>query len=148
MPWNAITEADVIGEFTPVEQAVLKQISGSTSVANILNGVLNAARGAIVAGGNQLGPVGTIADQVREDVIAIARWKYLTSFPALKSLQTSERKAAADEAQKRLDNVSTGKPKIEIPANPIGTTAPVGAVQVARPGVCVRPESFNRIGTT
>lgn len=146
MPWNPITDADVLAEFTTVEQNVLKSISGGANqLPGILTSVLNAARGAIIAGGNQVGPVGTIADQVREDVIALARWKWLTSYAALKSMQTEARKQAATDAQERLDKISTGKPKIELPTVAVATLAPVGAVALARPGIRVHPRQYNKI---
>jgi len=147
MAWNSIAAADVLAEFTPVEQATLQNIQGATgNLAGILTNVVNAARGAIVAGGNQLDQAGTIPDQLREDVIAIARWKWLISFPALKNLQTDQRKEAATEAQKRIDGVSAGKPKIEIPANPIATKSPVGGVGIARTGKTV--SNFDRLGSS
>jgi hypothetical protein len=115
--------------------------------------VVNAARGNIVAGGNQLGPAGTIPDQLRSEVIAIARWKWLNSFPQIKSMQTAARKDAAKEAQDLLNLVASNKadrPRVEIPdgSTAIPTKSPVGAVGIVRPGQKLDTHGYGKIGST
>lgn len=151
MSWNTIQEQDVLNEMTPVEVATLQGIQGAVdTLPGILANVVNAARGAIMAGGGQLDQPGLIPDQLRPDVIVIARWKWLTSLPDLgEGFQSKQRKEAYDEAMKRLDGVSQGKPKIELPQIPItNVSAPVNAVAVARPGRCIRTGSFDRLGSS
>ena len=66
MSWNAVSANDVLFEMTPVEQATLNGIQGSTAnLTAIIDNVVNAARGQISGGGNLLGPAGTIPDQVQ-----------------------------------------------------------------------------------
>lgn len=153
MAWNPIAEADVLNEFTPVEQATLAGLQATDSLPGILTNVVNAVRGNIVAGGNQLGPVGTIPDQLRSEVIAIARWKWLNSFPTLKSMQTATRKDAAKESQDLLNLIASNKadrPRVEIPdtGTAIVTKAPVGGVGVARPGRRLDTHGYGKIGST
>ena len=95
----------------------------SNTLAGILDRTVRAARGAILAGGNTVSATdGTIPDQVRADVVAIARWKWLISFPAMRNMQTGERKQDASDAQARLDNIANGKPKVEAPTDPQAQT--------------------------
>jgi len=154
MSWNTIATAEVLNEFTQAEQATLANIQGGgSSLAGILTNVVNAARGSIVAGGNQLGPDHTIPDQLRSEVIALARWKWLNSFPQMKNLQTPARKDAATEAQDLLNLVASNKadrPRVELPAGgtAIATAAPVGAVGIVRPGRWVNTSGYGKIGQT
>ena len=153
MSWNTIAEADVLNEFTPVEQVTLAGLQASDSLPGILTNVVNAARGNIVAGGNQLGPAGTIPDQLRSEVIAIARWKWLMAFPQIKSMQTEGRKNAAKEAQDLLNLVASNKadrPRVEIPdtGTAIATKSPVGAVGLVRPGQKLDTHGYGKIGST
>ena len=139
MPWNPIAESDVLNEFSPLEQATLAGLKAVDSLPGILVNVLNAARGNISAGGNQLGPAGTIPDQLRSEVVAIARWKWVNSFPQIKSIQTAARKDAAKEAQDLLNLVASSKPdrpRVEVPetGTAIIAPAPLGGVQLAKRG--------------
>lgn len=154
MSWNPLASSDVLNEFTPVEQATLNGLQGAAgNLDAIVANVINAVRGSIVAGGNQLGPVATVPDQLRSEVIAIARWKWLASFPQLKSLQTDARRIAAQDAQALVNLVSSEKadrPRIEIPAagTAVATQAPVGAVASARPGLRVHRHGYHKLGST
>jgi hypothetical protein len=125
MAWHQITDQDVLEEFTPAEQAALKGIQGADSLPRVLARVIAQVRGAIRAGGYELGDDNTIPDQLDGDAVAIARWRWLISFPQLKALQTVERKQAHDDAQKRIDKVAQQEMKVESP-NP-GTTANSGS---------------------
>jgi len=126
MPWSAIQVAEVLEEFTPAEAATLQNIQQSdTSLPGILRRVVRAARGSISAGGNPLDTTAeTIPDQIRDDVVALARWKWLTGFPALKSMQTKGRADAAAAAQTRLDNIASGDIKVELPPSATSASAP------------------------
>src|SRR5579863_94327 len=119
MSWNTIATTDVLDELSPQETAAFNAIQGaSTTQDNILTRVVNSARGSLKAGGNQLDVPGTIPDQLRNDVIDITLWRWLKKFPALKNLQTRERKDSYDDAMTRLQDVAVGKFKIELPAAP------------------------------
>jgi len=123
MPWSAISTDEVMGELTPVELATLQNIQGTTdAISAVLDRTVGMARGCIQAGGNALGAAGTVPDQLRADIIALARWKWLISFPKLKSMQTDERKQAGKDAEDLLQLIASQKadrPRVE---NPDGTT--------------------------
>jgi len=131
MSWNTIATTDVLDELSPQETAAFNAIQGaSTTQDNILTRVVNSARGSLKAGGNQLDVPGTIPDQLRNDVIDITLWRWLKKFPALKNLQTRERKDSYDDAMTRLQDVAVGKFKIELPAAPDPVPSPVNTINV------------------
>lgn len=125
MSWSTIASAEVLNEFTPAEQAALNNIqatqpTASSALDTILNSTVQAARGAIIAGQNALDLPNTIPDQIRQDVIAIARWKWLNSFPALKALQTKGREKAHDDGQATLKAIAARDIKVEPAPNATG----------------------------
>lgn len=128
--WNQITDDDVLIEFTPAEKAMLNNIQGGAgNLPKILSKVIGKVRGSIKAGGNQLDMTSdaTIPDQLSDETIAIARWRWLSSFPALKSLKTDERKKANDDAMALLERISSqaaDRPRVELPPQPDTTDAP------------------------
>lgn len=134
MSWSAITADEVLEEFNPREQAKINELQGSEdNLDSILGRVVNMVRGCVTAGGGRVDQPGTVPDQLREDVIAIARWRWIISLPASddKTLQSDARKAAHDDAMKRLDKVSAGDIKVELPAAPVATASPSNAIEVA-----------------
>jgi hypothetical protein len=147
MPWNAITVDDVLSEFNPTEQAKINAIQNAVdNLTPILSRAVNAARGSIIAGGNPVDAAGTIPDQLRPEVIAIARWRWLVALPGVnEALQSKDRRAAHDDAMKRLDDVAARKIKVELPG--VGG-APVNAVAVARPGRKVDPGAFDKMAAS
>ncbi len=144
---------DVLAEFSPEEQAALSNVQANGgNLQTILTKVVAKVRSQIKAGGNQLDQTGaSIPDSLVEEVISITRWRWLLSFPGVEGLQTKERKAAYDEAVETLKEISSNKPdrpRVELPAVPDSTPAPVSSVAVARTGRCVRPRGFDKIGST
>ncbi|HTV62282.1 MAG TPA: hypothetical protein VMH30_06905 [Verrucomicrobiae bacterium] len=136
MSWNTIQTADVLTEFTPAEEAALNNIQGAaTELSAILAKVVAKMRSQIKAGGNQLDMTGpTIPDNLQEEAVVMARWRWLNSFPALKALKTKERQDANDAAQKVMKEISSNKPdrpRTELPAIPDTSPSPVNAIQVA-----------------
>lgn len=128
--WQSLSAAHVLAEFTPVEQATLQGVQGATTnLEDIVANAVAAARGSIAAGGNALDPDSTLPDQVRADVIAIARWRWLTSVPDLgEAFASKARKEAHDSAQARLEAIASGKVKVEKPL-----TSDAAAVPTQRP---------------
>jgi hypothetical protein len=125
MAWKTVTVEDVLGEFTPQEQAALKGIQGAAEqLPLILTRVVNGARGAMRAGGYELGEEGTTPDQLDLEIIALARWRWLLAFPQLQRLQTRDRRDAHDEALARLERIARQKIAIEPPAKADGAAAP------------------------
>jgi hypothetical protein len=130
MAWSIIAADEVLQEFTPAERAALKNIQADFTDVNlpaILARTVNAARGSIQAGGNTLGDANTIPDQLRGEIIAIARWKLLTAFPQMKALQTAERSRAARDATDLLQLIASQKPdrpRVEVPDGTSPITSP------------------------
>ena len=116
MAWKTVTVEDVLGELTVQERAALQGIEGAgDQLPLILARIVNAARGAIRAGAYRLGEEGTTPDQLDLEIIAVARWRWLTAFPQLQRLQTRDRRDAHDEALARLDMIARQKIAIEPP---------------------------------
>jgi hypothetical protein len=114
MSWAALTDDDVLKEFTPQEQNSINAIQGATtSLTAILSEAAAAARDYIAAGDHEVDETaGTVPAMLRPDVIAIARWRWLISMPSLKALQTPERKAAYERGEERLDKIAAGELKV------------------------------------
>jgi len=139
MAWNEIKTDDVLNEFTPAEKAMLNNIQGNDGqLASILAKVIGKVRGSIKAGGNQLDFTTdqTIPDQLADETIAIARWRWLSSFPALKAFKTDERKKANDDALALLERISSqasDRPRVELPAVTDATPSPIIGPAIKRP---------------
>jgi hypothetical protein len=148
MPWNTLAVADIEGEILPDEMSLLNTIQGSNAILSALLGtVLAELQAQILVGGNQIGPAGTIPDQIRGDAIAIARWRWFCSLPKT-DLQSESRRQQYDEAKRRLEKIREGKEKVEIPGSPQSVTGPSFRVETARRGHEVRTRDFDRLGET
>jgi hypothetical protein len=148
MPWNALATTDVTAEILPDEVAALNIIQGSTSIlAGILGNVIAEVQASILVGGNQIGPVGTVPDQIREDAIAIVRWRWFASLPKT-DLQSDFRRQQYAEAVKRLENIRKGSEKVEIPLNPQNVTGPSFRMEMIRRGHRLDTHSFDTLGET
>lgn len=133
MPWSTVTESEVLQELSPSENTALENvhISGGT-LAGILSRAINAARGAVLSGGGTLGAAGTVPDSLKSDVIAIARWRFLTSISQLKALQTEERKDLYRDAEEKLKLVASGDYQVEDPGTSDQATSGPGPSMTAR----------------
>ena len=134
MPWNPIATQNVLDRFTPAEQSAVAAIQGGagTSLQNILNDACSQAQAMILAGGNEIDQPGSVPDQIRPQVIAIALWEWISSIPGAKQLCTDERKGLYDRAQKRLEAIASQDPqreKIEPPQTPSAVPGAVGQAQ-------------------
>jgi len=131
--WNTISPDEI--DLLPEELDALETIEGSRGVlAGILSRTIKAARGTIIAAGNRLGPEGTAPDQIRQEIIDIARWVWFASFPAMKSLATPERQRMHDQAHNTLAQIASGSIRVEVPLQAIQTPAPGNAAALLRPG--------------
>ena len=144
MSWTTITSDDVLSEFTPIETAALQNIQGVTDNLDVIvTRVLKKIRSMIKGGGNQLDQTGnTIPDGLVEEAIAMARWKWITSFPALKFLASDARKTANDDAMERLQNIASQDPareRTELPVTADATPSPLPS-----PSFGKRPIEFTR----
>ena len=121
MSWREIKTGDVLGYFTPAEQAMLNNILGQAdTLSPKIVDCVGSVRGFISAGANQLDPVSatTIPDQLRPQTIAFIAWEWLSSFPALKVFKTDDRKQRAGDAQKLFERVGSqekDRPRVELP---------------------------------
>lgn len=111
MAWIPITDADVLKEFTPSENATLKNIQASTdNLSSITGDVAAEFRQAISDAGTSLGDTedGHIPPGFRAHAVALARWRWLISIPQAKALQTEERRRAAEKAEKLIEEIAKG----------------------------------------
>lgn len=113
--WTAPAATDVLQEFTPMEKATLNAIQqAATQLPAVLANIVEIARKAYRDGGREVSAVaGTIPAGEFSRVIAWARWKWLVSFPQLKTLQTDGRKQAAADAETYFTEIA----KRELPGS-------------------------------
>src|SRR5271165_4890057 len=80
--WITFTHQDVLNNLTPVETAALQSVQGAVDglTAQVAKATTT-LRGKCKAGGNQLGPDGTIPASLLADAVALATWLWLSSFP-------------------------------------------------------------------
>ncbi len=148
MPWNTLAASDVTAEILPDEVTMLNSIQGSSSILSTILATITAEiQAGILVGGNQIGPVGTVPDQIRSDAIAMVRWKWFCSLPKT-DLQSDFRRAQYDESVKRMEKIREGREKVEIPAIPQNVTGPSFRVEAIRCGHRVTTHSFDKFGQT
>jgi hypothetical protein len=137
MSWNPIAAADVQNEILPDEVAILNTIQGANTIlATVLAKTVNKVRSQILVGGSQLDAAGTIPDQLWEEVIAIARWRWFSSLPNT-DLCSKQRQAQYDEAISTMKDIARGKDeegrpvKVELPnpATALALPGPAGQMQ-------------------
>ncbi len=152
MPWRTIEVSDVLDRFTPAEQSTVAAIQGnSTALQDVISDAVSQAQAMIRAGGNQVDQPGTVPDQLRPQVIAVALWEWISSIPAAKMLCTDQRKDLYEAAQKRLAEVASmaaDRERIEIPTNPGTTGAPGFRAETVRHGQHVERRGIDTIGGT
>ena len=148
MPWNTLATTDVTAEILPDEVKMLNTIQGSTEILSaVLTRVVAELQSDILNGGNQIGPVGTVPDQIRGAAIAMVRWEWFCGLPKT-DLQSELRKNQNEAAQKKMDKIRDGTRKTEIPLNPQNVTGATSRVEVVRHGHRVRTDSFDSLGQT
>jgi hypothetical protein len=148
MSWNPLAATDVTAEILPDEVAALNTVQGSTAIlSGILTNVVAEVQASVLVGGNQIGQSGTVPDQIREDVIALVRWKWFASLPKT-DLQSDFRREQYNAAVKRLDDIRTGREKVEIPTNPQNVAGPSYRMESARRGHRLNSHSFDTLGET
>jgi len=148
MSWNTLATTDVTAEILPDEVTALNTIQGSSGIlAGILANMIAEVQSSILVGGNQIGQSGTVPDQIREDVIALVRWKWFASLPRT-DLQSELRRQQYDEAVKRLGNIRNGSEKVEIPTDPQNVSGPSFRMDMIRRGHRLDTHSFDTLGET
>lgn len=114
MSWLALNDDAVLDELATSENATLKTIHGAVDkLPHVLQRGIDKFRGAITAGGQSLGAEGTLPKSLHDDCVAYVRWRFLTSIPQAKYMQTVERKDAYKEAIEVLASLRAGDFKVE-----------------------------------
>lgn len=115
--WTTISSTEFIAEgFNPDERTTVQTAAGGDDgLDEILSKAIDEWRGVIDAAGYPLDTTVTnsIPPSCRRHIVAQVRWQLLIKFPALKQLQTDERKLAAQDAEKKLIRIEEGKAPIE-----------------------------------
>lgn len=138
MDWLSFTDADVLKEFTPAEQATLNNIQGAThGLPDICTEVIAEFRQAISDAGTDItaADAETIPAGFKAKAAALARWRWLVSIPAAKNMQTAERKEAATAAEKLIEAIADGSRPVGAPDSTTGG--------IARPSFGTRGGSAN-----
>jgi hypothetical protein len=112
-----------MAEFTPTELAAFTQLLGgqpldnTTKLAVIVVNVTAEVRGSIIAGGYDVDSTSnnTIPAGLLNDLIAIARWRFLVSAPNFKAFQTEERKGLYTDALAKLTLIAAQQYSPESP---------------------------------
>lgn len=126
MDWQTFTDADVLKEFTPAERATLNNIQGATNgLPDICTDVIAEFRQAISDAGTDVSGAddGKIPAGFKAKAAALARWRWLISIPSAKSMQTPERKEAADKAEELINDIATGDRPVTAPDSETGGIA-------------------------
>jgi hypothetical protein len=148
MAWNTLTTADITAEILPDEVNALNTVQGSAAILTALLSTVTAeVQAQILVGGNQIGPAGTVPDQIRSDAIALVRWKWFCSLPKT-DLQSDFRQAQYEEAIKRMKEIREGREKVEIPAQTQGVSGPSFRMEAVRRGHRLGTHSFDKLGET
>lgn len=125
MSWRDITIDNV--RLTPQEKASLEAIQGSSNIGTeILENTIAEFRSAIASAGHSLPSDKKdgkkIPDLVRHHVINRTRWLWLCEFPQLKTLQTKEREALNEAAEKIITAISSREMNVEPPTGAVETS--------------------------
>lgn len=126
MDWQTFTDADVLKEFTPAEQATLNNIQGAThALPDICTEVIAEFRQAISDAGTDITAADdeTIPAGFKAKAAALARWRWLIAIPQAKNMQTVERKEAATAAETLINDIATGKRPVAAPDSDVGGNA-------------------------
>ena len=133
--WITLQPDDLASRLAAAEYAALQTAAvgayGNT-IPNVLNDVIAEVRGRVAAcKSNQLGPEGTIPEELKATALAIARWRCLSRLPGMKSMQDEARRVEYSDALALLADVAKCAFAITQPTAPIeadtgGTTPSIG----------------------
>lgn len=118
MNWLALTDSDVLDEFSPAEDATLRNIQAAThKLPRICAKVAEEFRQAISDAGTDISAAseGRIPPGFIGQAAALARWRWLIAIPQAKAMQTPERKAAAEKAEELIKEIANGKRPVAAP---------------------------------
>jgi hypothetical protein len=119
MAWITPTSDDVLSEFTPTEQETINSLVADDTMGTIVSRSVMEVRDFIRSGDYGLDADPTkIPGGLVNDLISIARWRFLISVPQFKQLQTDERKALYTDALAKLNLIAAQKFGPEPPSGP------------------------------
>ena len=128
MSWSTITTAQfLLRGFNSDERTKLQTAAGGDDgLAEILTAAIAEWRGVLEAAGYAIddSDTTTVPPSCHRHIIAQCRWELLVKFPALRQLQTDERKAAADVAEAKLKAINDHTASIESPETPAADVTP------------------------
>lgn len=115
MSWKPLNISAVF--LSPDEKTALDRIdAGASQGTDVLKNVIGEFRDCCVAGGRAISTTEwTIPDLAKVHVINRTRWQWLCSFPALKALQTKDRKDLNDAAEEFFNRVASGEQNVPPP---------------------------------
>lgn len=131
MSWAAPTTEMVLQEFSQKENDTIAMHQNADNLAAILGRVVAEIQGAIRAGGYAsdaylaANPT-LLPTELHGAAIDLTRWRLLLSVPALKILQTEDRKEAVTAASKWLMQIRASESVVETPAGEGGTVSANG----------------------
>lgn len=128
MAWSAPTTAIVLAEFTGKEADMISAQQGTDNLSGILSRAVAEIRDAIMAGGYAVDTDATkLPAGLHTVAIDITRWRMLVAIPALKLMQTEERKSAFDAAQAKLKAIANQEWAVEPPTPVTGSVGRMGS---------------------
>ena len=115
MSWIAFTAAMVTERLNSAEVTAMRPL-GNDPLPDIVSQVVREVRSRVSAfPSNQVGPAGTIPDELLGAAVARARFELLCVLP-VSSLLTEGRKLANENARKDLEAAAAGRLRVEQPA--------------------------------
>ncbi len=122
--WQVLAASEVLSELTTSERLGLQKLLGTAEppASAIVERVIAEVRDYIRSGGYAIDESAdnTLPLGLHSDAIAIARWRYLISIPAAKTLQTDARKEAVEHALEKLAKVAAQEFAVEPPGGIVG----------------------------
>ena len=109
MPWQTLTDADVLAEFNESEKSLYDAAKSTDDLGRIIGNVVKELRGAIAGRGVAMDTDGTIPSGFITPAAARCRWNFLNAIPTGTSLLNDARKAANQEYVDLLKSIRTDK---------------------------------------
>ena len=123
MAWITLTEDNLAERLAAAElTAVQTAATGDAGnpVPEVLESVVAEVRGRVAANDrNDLGPAGTIPEELKAAALALARWRVLSRLPGMRMLQDDARRMEYTDALALLAAVANDNFAIEQPEDPI-----------------------------
>lgn len=137
MAWRSITTDDVLQTLAGAEMTALQTAAKASGQSDPLPGVIadivNEVRGYIAAGQFDLGPDGTVPDQLRRATLIMIRTAAASRLP-VKSFSTPQREKEQEESLQRVRDAAKRLFMVESPLTQGSEKIGGATVQLVRPG--------------